>query len=112
MEVSCEAGSGLSSAAGGINITDLFARRADVEAYKLPDLSLLLYEKSEGVAFPVSESGAEIWELCDGTHSVEEIVEDLALRYEAPRSQIEGDAREFLAVLLRHGLLDLHSSHS
>ena len=105
MEVSCET-------KGMVNIMDVFARRAEVQAHTLPDRSLMLYEKRGGVAVPVNDSGAEIWELCDGTHSVEEIVEDLALRYEAPRSQIDGDAREFLAVLLRHGLVDLHSSRS
>lgn len=87
-------------------IMDFFARRTEVEAHTLPDQSLLLYEKNTGLALPVNESGAEIWQLCDGTHSVDEIVEDLALRYDAPPSQIDGDAREFLALLLRHGLLD------
>ena len=91
---------------------DFFARRAEVEAHRLPDQSLMLYEKSGGVALPVNESGAKIWELCDGTHSVDQIVEDLALRYDAPRSQIAGDAQEFLTVLHRHGLLDRLSSPS
>lgn len=112
MEVSSEAEPQSPSVAGHLDIMDFFARRTEVEAHTLPDQSLLLYEKRGGIALPVNESGAEIWELCDGTHSVEEIVEDLALRYDAPRSQIDGDAREFLAVLLRHGLLDLHSSPS
>lgn len=93
-------------------IVDFFARKTEVEAHTLPDQSLLLYEKSRGVALPVNESGAEIWELCDGTHSIDEIVEGLALRYDAPRNQIDGDAREFLAVLLQHGLLDRVSSPS
>jgi hypothetical protein len=93
-------------------IMDFFARRTEVEAHTLPDQSLLLYEKSRGLALPVNESGAEIWQLCDGTHSVDEIVEGLALRYDAPRNRIEGDAREFLAVLLQHGLLDRLSSPS
>lgn len=89
---------------------DFFARRTEVEAHTLPDQSVLLYEKSRGVALPVNESGAKIWELCDGTHSVDQIIEDLALRYDAPRSQIDRDAHEFIAVLLRHGLLDRQSS--
>jgi len=90
----------------------LFARRTEVEAHSLPDQSLLLYEKRKGVALPVNESGAEIWEMCDGAHSVDEIVEHLALRYDAPRSQIDGDVRGFLAELLRNGLLDPLSSPS
>jgi coenzyme PQQ biosynthesis protein PqqD len=91
---------------------DFFVRKAEVEAQTLPDQSLLLYQKSNGVALPLNESGAEIWELCDGRHSVDEIVEDLALRYDAPRSQIDQDAREFLSRLMGHGLLDRLSSPS
>ena len=83
-----------------------------MEAHTLPDQSLLLYEKSRGVAVPVNETGAKIWELCDGTHSVDEIVEDLALRYDATSKQIDRDAHEFLAALLSHGLLDRQSSTS
>lgn len=89
-----------------------FARKTDVETHLLPDQSLLLYEKSQGVAVPVNESGAQVWHLCDGSRSVDDIVEDLALRYDAPRRQIDGDAREFLALLLRHGLVDRLSSPS
>jgi hypothetical protein len=91
---------------------DFFVRRAEVEAHTLPDQSLLLYEKGRGVAVPVNEAGAKIWELCDGTHSVDEIVEDLALRYDATSKQIDQDAHEFLVALLSHGLLDRQSSTS
>ena len=80
-----------------------------MEAHKLPDRSMLLFEKSSGITLPVNESGAQIWELCDGSHSVDQIVEDLALRYDAPPSEIDRDAREFLAVLLHHGLVDRRS---
>jgi len=91
---------------------DFFHRKAEVEAHTLPDQSLLLYEKNNGIALPVNESGAVIWELCDGRHTIEEIVEDLALRYDAPRTQIERDACKFLTVLVDHGLLDRQSSES
>lgn len=40
---------------------DCLTRRADVEAYALPDQSLLLYEKNSGSALPVNECGAFIW---------------------------------------------------
>jgi hypothetical protein len=105
MEAGSEAQLRASSEIGAVDY-DFFVRSAEVEAHTLPDQSLLLYEKSRGIALPVNESGAEIWQLCDGTHSIDEIIEGLALRYDAPQDQIEGDAREFLAVLLHHGLLD------
>jgi hypothetical protein len=93
-------------------IMEFFARRAEVEVHTLPDRTLLLYETSNGVALPVNVPGAEIWALCDGMHSVDEIVDDLSLRYDAPASQIDRDARQFLSVLLCHGLLERLSSPS
>ncbi|HLK68254.1 MAG TPA: PqqD family protein [Bryobacteraceae bacterium] len=81
-------------------------RRDDVEAHKLPDQSVLLFESAGGAAVPVNESGGRIWDLCDGKHTIEEIVEQLSLLYEAPNGQVDRDTREFLATLAHHGLLN------
>jgi coenzyme PQQ biosynthesis protein PqqD len=84
---------------------DFLIRQADVETHQLPDQSVLLFAQSGGVAVPVNESGARIWALCDGTRTVDDIVEELASYYEAARNQVERDAREFLAKLVGYGLL-------
>jgi hypothetical protein len=57
------------------------------------------------MALPVNESGARIWALCDGTRTVDDIIEELATCYEADRIQIDRDARDFLAKLVSYGLL-------
>jgi coenzyme PQQ biosynthesis protein PqqD len=85
---------------------DFLVRQAEVEAHQLPDQSVLLFAQSGGMALPVNESGARIWALCDGTRTVDEIVDDLASCYDAVRSQVDRDAREFLAKLVSHGLLN------
>ena len=84
---------------------DFLVRQPDVEAHQLPDQSVLLFAQSTGTAVPVNECGARIWALCDGARTVNEIVDELASYYEAPRSQLNRDAREFLAALASHGLL-------
>ena len=84
---------------------DFLVRQADVEAHQLPDQSVLLFAQSGGVAVPVNESGARIWNLCDGTRTVDDIIEELASCYDAARSQVDRDAREFLAKLVGYGLL-------
>ena len=81
-------------------------RRGDVEAHKLPDQSVLLFAPAGGTAVPVNECGGRIWDLCDGTRTIEEIVDQLSLVYEAPNAQVDRDAREFLATLAHHGLLN------
>jgi hypothetical protein len=84
---------------------DVFVRPVEVEVYTLPDRSLLLFDKRSGTALPINETGARIWKMCDGANTIDQIVDSLAAHFDAERSQIDRDAREFLAVLARLGLL-------
>jgi Coenzyme PQQ synthesis protein D (PqqD) len=84
---------------------EILVRQADVEAHQLPDQSVLLFAQSGGMALPVNEPGARIWALCDGTRTVDDIVDELTACYEAARSQVDGDVRDFLAKLVSYGLL-------
>jgi len=88
---------------------DFFVRREQVETHALPDGSLLLYEANSGTAFPLNESGGRIWELCREPRSLEEVVDLLSADYEGSRGDLDRDAREFLAVLVAHGLLSIQS---
>jgi hypothetical protein len=85
-------------------------RRAEVEAHTLPDQSCLLFDQRSRTSMPVSESAGRIWRLCDGSHTLDQIVDDLASIYDAERHQIDGDVREFLALLERRGFVERHSS--
>ena len=93
-------------AGGGQSISDLFLRRAAVEANPLPDRTLLLFHTGRSIAVPLNESAAEIWKMCDGAHTIDQIVDALAETYDQERSQIEQDARAFLDELLRLELLE------
>ena len=86
--------------------TNVLIRRAEVEAHRLPDQSCLLFDQRSRTTIPVNESAARIWELCDGNHTLEQIVDNLADIYDAQRSKIDDDAREFLALLEQHGLIE------
>lgn len=85
---------------------DVFLRSALVDEHTLPDETLLLFDRSSGTSFPLNEVGARIWELCDGSHAVWQIVDRLSLYYDAPKSRIDRDAADFLAALVRHGVLE------
>src|SRR5262252_7271636 len=91
---------------------DVVVRRTGVKAHVLPDGSVLLYESISGTAFPLNESGGKIWDFCAESRTADEIVEMLAEHYEAPRTDLDRDTREFLAMLVGHGLLDQQSSTS
>jgi hypothetical protein len=88
----------------------VMVQRGDVETHGLPDQSFLLFDRRSRTTIPVSESAARIWKLCDGNHTIDQIVDDLVVIYEAERLQIDHDAREFLALLERHGFVERHSS--
>ena len=81
-------------------------RKPGVEAQDLPDGSALLYDTVAAVAYPVTETAALAWRECDGSHSVEQIIEKLHSQFEADRQTIAEDVRNFVADLQSRGLLE------
>ncbi len=81
-------------------------RIENVRVEALPDGSAVLYNEGRKMAYPVSSTGARIWEICDGTRSVEAIVAELAGSYEADGDVIERDVRAFLQQLEEMELLE------
>lgn len=91
-------------------IGGLLAKRLGVETHTLPDASVLLVDNVSGTAIPVSESAGRVWEMCDGAHTLDQIVDRLAAIYEAERTDIYRDTEEFLAVLTQHQFVERQSS--
>jgi hypothetical protein len=89
-----------------------FLRLPEVDANTLPDQTVLLYQRDTSLAVPVNQVGAAIWEMCDGGHTFQQIVDKLAGTYDQERSTIEQDASAFLDELLRLGLVDRRPTHS
>jgi hypothetical protein len=74
-------------------------RRADdVLARRLPERLVLLHPAS-GRYYTLDEVGARIWELADGSRTSDEIAEELAREYDAPRDTIRADVAELLGEL-------------
>jgi coenzyme PQQ biosynthesis protein PqqD len=84
----------------------VFIRRPEVDLNPLPDQTVLLFQKDTSLAVPVNQSGAAIWEMCDGAHTLDQIVDKLAETYDQQRSRIEQDVRTFLEELTRLGLVE------
>lgn len=53
--------------------------------------------------FTLNEAGAAVWELLDGERSLAEVADEVARRFDAPRSEVEADVLEFAADLLDRG---------
>ena len=58
-----------------------------------------------GQIFELNLLGADIWKLCDGRRSVEQIVEELQEGYDVARDELESDVREFVEEMKERGWL-------
>lgn len=65
----------------------------------------VLLRLEDGGYYALDEVGAMIWELCDGSRAVAEIVAILCEEFDAPESTVQEDVLEFIGDLRRERLL-------
>ena len=70
-----------------------------------PDEVMILLDTSSGEYFTLNEVGGRIWELCDGTRSVADIVATLVTEYDASSDDLRPDVLELLGELDSNGLV-------
>ena len=59
-----------------------------------------------GDSFSVNNTGAEILALFKDNKSLQEIIENISLRYEVEKSQLEKDLDDFVSQLYGYNLLE------
>ncbi|HZT35637.1 MAG TPA: PqqD family protein [Nitrososphaera sp.] len=64
-----------------------------------------MFNLDDGTYYAVDELGGVLWELCDGTHSVSELVAMVCEQYETTAETAESDVLEFLEELANEKLL-------
>ena len=57
----------------------------------------ILHDRRNGRAHVINESAAQIWELCDGQNSLEQIVSAFAAAYALPAADVQADVQYILA---------------
>jgi Coenzyme PQQ synthesis protein D (PqqD) len=90
-----------------IRVTDdarLEPNEAEVAA-KVYDDEVVFMHLTTGVYGSIEHLGAIVWQAVEQRHSVREIAELLATRYEVSAAQALGDVRELAAQLLREGMV-------
>jgi coenzyme PQQ biosynthesis protein PqqD len=65
----------------------------------------VLLRLDDGGYYALDDVGATIWELCDGTRAVGEIVATLCSEFDAPEAMVRADVLEFVGDLRRERLL-------
>jgi hypothetical protein len=91
-----------------INSEDHPIRRADYRLEQLDD-ELLLYHPSETKILYLNQSASLVWGLCDGEHSVAEIVQLLNRAYPEAAASIPDDVHAALVEFLQAGCIELRS---
>ena len=82
-------------------------RRVERIVARRGDDAVILLDPDSGNYYTLDDVGGRIWELCDGSRSIEEIADVLAAEYDAPAEQIRADVIELLGEL-REGRLVFH----
>lgn len=80
------------------------AQRDQVLSQRVPD-ALVLLDAKGGSYFSLDEVGARVWELCDGSRSVADVVTLLADEFDAPIDTIRADVLELLEELASESLV-------
>jgi hypothetical protein len=82
-------------------------RPAHVEdlCWERSDGELLLYRPGSEKGLRLSSSSLEIWDMCDGQRTVDEVCRELAGRYGLPQRSLEGDVLGTLDRLRDEDLL-------
>jgi len=78
-------------------LDDIILTRADEES--------ILYDPMKGQIHIFNETGAEIWELCDGELSLDDIAGAISKRFEVDIETARQDVKEFIGELKGLGLL-------
>jgi coenzyme PQQ biosynthesis protein PqqD len=81
-----------------MNLQSYPQRNEQVIAQKASN-DFLLFNINDGNYYSLNEVGCRIWELCDGKHSIAELIDILATEYDAPAETVAKDVLELLQTL-------------
>lgn len=67
--------------------------------------TMILLSLDNGQYYELNDVGRCVWELCDGTKSIDEMISMVCDLYEAPAKAIRADVMELLQELVEEQLL-------
>jgi coenzyme PQQ biosynthesis protein PqqD len=92
-----------------VALDERLCRQEGVLAQEAQGRTVLL-RLEDGGYYALDEVGAMIWELCDGSRSVSEIVATLCEEFDAPELTVREDVLEFIGDLRHERLLVVDAS--
>jgi pyrroloquinoline quinone biosynthesis protein D len=79
------------------------AKRARLHIDPVSGRPVLLHQETVLV---LNDSGYEILQLCDGTHTLSEVIQELEDRYPAARSILSQEVLEYVEAISQKGLIE------
>jgi coenzyme PQQ biosynthesis protein PqqD len=71
------------------------------------DGEVTVYHPTLTTAVYLNETGALIWELCDGERTISDIIEILSQQYPESGAQIETDVKDLITRLIEYHIAEL-----
>ncbi len=68
------------------------------------DNETAIYDSRTGEFHFINPTGSAIFYLCDGTHTVDDIADEILNRFDNPPPTVEGEVHDFLTSLSEKGL--------
>jgi hypothetical protein len=84
---------------------DTYLRRKEQVIAQENSGALVLFNMDDGQYYSLNEIGNRIWELCDGSRSVGQVVSILCEEYDSPAEIVNRDALELLEELVLADML-------
>lgn len=69
------------------------------------DDEVVLLDVDTGACTTLNAVAAILWDRCDGTSSLDEMIEEIVDEFGVPREQAETDVTDFISAMLGRGLL-------
>ena len=82
-------------------------RRRERYTVEWMDNEALIYRRPANVAIYLNETATVIWQLCDGTRTVKEIIDILVDAFPDAAADVRTDVKETIDELVRTGALQL-----
>jgi hypothetical protein len=81
--------------------------REEEVAAKLIDGEAIIINLANGVYYSMDRTGAFIWELVQGAHTIKNVIKTVTARYDVPFDRAEADVQCLLEELLKENLVRL-----
>jgi hypothetical protein len=87
-------------------LPDTPRRRTGVTFQELPDGSAVVVDEATGSSYALNATAAQVWQLCDGRRTLDDIADALLDRYEATPEQVAESVASFVAHLRELSVLE------